>query len=38
MPATFDEWPNWSLALPQSLEELKQAPLAREIAAALNRS
>ena len=35
MPGTMDEWPNWSLALPASLEALEQAPLPRAIAAAL---
>ncbi|HSS10281.1 MAG TPA: 4-alpha-glucanotransferase, partial [Acidimicrobiales bacterium] len=36
MPATLDEWPNWSLALPRPLEELQRSPLAVAIAAALN--
>jgi 4-alpha-glucanotransferase len=36
-PGTSDEWPNWSLALPQSLEEIEAAPLAEVISAALDR-
>jgi len=36
MPGTTDQWPNWMLALPQSLEQLEQAPLAHEIGVALN--
>lgn len=36
MPGTVHQWPNWSLALPQSLETLQAAALPREIAAALN--
>jgi 4-alpha-glucanotransferase len=35
MPATSDEWPNWSLALPQPIESLMKAPLAARIARAL---
>jgi 4-alpha-glucanotransferase len=39
MPATTGEhWPNWSLALPKSQEELEQHLLAREIAQALRRA
>jgi len=34
---TTDERPNWSLALPQPLEAIERAPLARDIAAALDR-
>jgi 4-alpha-glucanotransferase len=37
MPSTLDQWPNWSLALPRTLEELQQDPLPRAIAAALGR-
>jgi 4-alpha-glucanotransferase len=37
MPGTVTEWPNWSLALPQPLEEIEQAALPRAIAAALAR-
>jgi 4-alpha-glucanotransferase len=37
MPSTLDEWPNWSLALPRTLEQLQQDPLPRAIAAALGR-
>jgi 4-alpha-glucanotransferase len=32
MPGTTDEWPNWSLALPQPLDDLEQAPLPAVIA------
>jgi 4-alpha-glucanotransferase len=35
MPSTLDQWPNWSLALPRTLEELKTDPLPRAVAAAL---
>jgi 4-alpha-glucanotransferase len=37
MPGTVDEWPNWSIALPEPLEVLEQAALPRAIAAALDR-
>ena len=37
MPSTLDQWPNWSLALPTTLEKLQQDPLPRAIAAALDR-
>jgi 4-alpha-glucanotransferase len=37
MPGTVSEWPNWSFALPQTLEEIEQAPLPRRLAAALTR-
>ncbi len=37
MPSTLDQWPNWSLALPETLEQLQQDPLPRAIAAALGR-
>jgi 4-alpha-glucanotransferase len=37
MPATSDEWPNWSLALPQPIETLADSRLARRIARALRR-
>ena len=35
MPGTVDEWPNWSLALPEPLEAIEQADLPRTIARAL---
>jgi 4-alpha-glucanotransferase len=35
MPSTLDQWPNWSLALPKTLEQLRQDPLPRAIAASL---
>jgi 4-alpha-glucanotransferase len=35
MPGTIDSWPNWSLALPASLEEIEHSPLAAGIAEAL---
>ena len=38
MPSTLDQWPNWSLALPRTLEQLQQDPLPRAIAAALDRT
>jgi 4-alpha-glucanotransferase len=37
MPATMHEWPNWSLALPQPIETLMKAPLAKRIAKAFSR-
>lgn len=36
-PSTCEEWPNWSLALPKTLEEIESDPLPRAIAAALQR-
>jgi 4-alpha-glucanotransferase len=36
-PGTSEERPNWSLALPRPLEAMEETPLARDIAAALNR-
>jgi 4-alpha-glucanotransferase len=35
MPGTVQQWPNWSLALPQSLESIQAAELPRTIGAAL---
>jgi 4-alpha-glucanotransferase len=37
LPGTTDERPNWSLALPLGLEDLKSDAVARRIADALNR-
>jgi 4-alpha-glucanotransferase len=37
MPGTVDEWPNWSMALPDPLEAIEQADLPRAIARALGR-
>jgi 4-alpha-glucanotransferase len=37
VPGTTDERPNWSLALPEPLERLETAPLARRVATALAR-
>ena len=37
IPGTTSEWPNWSLALPGSLESLASDPLPRRIAQALAR-
>jgi 4-alpha-glucanotransferase len=37
MPGTTTTWPNWSLALPQTVEEIREADLPRQIAAALDR-
>jgi 4-alpha-glucanotransferase len=37
VPGTVREWPNWSLALPQTLEEIEDLELPRRIAAALAR-
>jgi 4-alpha-glucanotransferase len=35
MPGTTGGWPNWSLALPKTLEEIEQARLPRQIAEAM---
>ena len=35
MPGTIDQWPNWSLALPQPLEEIETLELPRRIAESL---
>jgi 4-alpha-glucanotransferase len=37
MPGTVDQWPNWSLPLPQPIERLQRSPVARAIARALGR-
>jgi 4-alpha-glucanotransferase len=37
MPGTVDEWPNWRLGLPFSLEEIETRDLPRAIARHLNR-
>ncbi|HUE60947.1 MAG TPA: 4-alpha-glucanotransferase [Acidimicrobiales bacterium] len=37
MPGTIDEWPNWRVALPFSLEEIESQPLPAAIAEHLNR-
>jgi 4-alpha-glucanotransferase len=37
VPGTVREWPNWSLPLPQPLEEIEEMDLPRRIAAALAR-
>ena len=36
MPGTVDQWPNWSMALPEPLEVLEQAALPSAVAAALD--
>jgi 4-alpha-glucanotransferase len=36
VPGTVEQWPNWSLALPQSLEDIQRLPLAAALAAALD--
>jgi 4-alpha-glucanotransferase len=36
-PGTTTEWPNWSLALPASLEEVRRDPRPARLAAALRR-
>jgi 4-alpha-glucanotransferase len=35
MPGTVDEWPNWCIALPQTLDEIEACPLAEAIATTL---
>ena len=37
MPGTTGQWPNWCLALPLSLEEIRRHPLALAVAGALRR-
>jgi 4-alpha-glucanotransferase len=37
MPATTNQWPNWSIPLPKPIETLKSNSLAASIARALNR-
>jgi 4-alpha-glucanotransferase len=37
VPGTVREWPNWSLALPQTLEEIEAMELPRRLAAVLAR-
>jgi 4-alpha-glucanotransferase len=38
MPATMaDQWPNWCIALPKTLEDIQTDPLVRSVAAALQR-
>jgi len=37
VPGTVREWPNWSLALPQPLEEIETMDLPRQLADALTR-
>jgi 4-alpha-glucanotransferase len=38
MPGTTDQWPNWCIALPSTLEEIEVDPRPRAVAAALDRS
>ena len=37
MPGTIDQWPNWRIALPVTLEEIEADPRPRRVAAALDR-
>jgi 4-alpha-glucanotransferase len=37
MPGTIDQWPNWSIALPEPLEQLETSELPPTIAQALTR-
>ena len=37
VPGTVREWPNWSLALPQPLEDIETMELPRRLAAILAR-
>src|SRR5204863_7589313 len=37
VPGTVREWPNWSLALPQPLEEIETMELPRRLAGVLKR-
>ncbi|MGO9113204.1 MAG: 4-alpha-glucanotransferase [Thermoguttaceae bacterium] len=38
MPGTIEQWPNWSLVLPQDIETMAEAELPRRIARALGRT
>jgi len=38
VPGTVEERPNWSIALPVTLEELEESPTAAAVAEALRRS
>ena len=37
MPGTVEQWPNWCIALPATLEELEKAPLASRVASVMRR-
>jgi 4-alpha-glucanotransferase len=37
MPGTTDQWPNWRIALPASIEEIQQNSLPRQIAEVLTK-
>jgi 4-alpha-glucanotransferase len=37
MPGTTEEWPNWSLALPEPIDDLEKRPLTRSVASLLRR-
>ncbi len=37
MPGTIEQWPNWSIALPEPLEQIETAELPRTIARAVSR-
>jgi len=37
MPGTIDQWPNWSVVLPQDIETMVEAELPQRIAKALGR-
>jgi 4-alpha-glucanotransferase len=37
MPGTTTAWPNWSIALPKSLEEIQQAELVRKLGRIMSR-
>jgi 4-alpha-glucanotransferase len=37
MPGTVDQWPNWRIPLPLSLEQIQEDPRPRAVAAALDR-
>ena len=38
MPGTIDQWPNWRIALPLTLEQIETDPRPRAVAAALDRT
>ncbi|HEX2180574.1 MAG TPA: 4-alpha-glucanotransferase, partial [Actinomycetota bacterium] len=37
MPGVTEGWPNWSIPLPKSLEQIQQQPLVEEVTATLSR-
>nr|WP_285127499.1 hypothetical protein [Propionibacterium freudenreichii] len=38
VPGTIDEYPNWRLALPEPIDTLLNAPLARDVVAVMRET